>query len=101
MAFLRRKPFNGIEYRHDVLEVAPGFRVNGIDGAEHLGGEQNIVNPDPLDQQLHGFFVVDRHVPVDLARCFFEWFEAFFDMHAAVSIPLVGNGSAAMRYDDL
>src|SRR6266478_4258388 len=95
------QPVDGFEYRHEVFEVASGLGINGIHSAEHLCGEQNVVDADSFDEKLHRLLVVDRHVPVDLARDFLEGFEAFSDVHAALPVPVVGDGAAAVGNDDL
>jgi len=95
------QPVDGLEYRHEVLEVASGFGIDGIHRAEHLCGEQNVVDADSLDKKLHRLLVVDRHVPVDLARDILEGFEAFFNVHTALPVPVVGDGAAAVGNDDL
>src|SRR5262245_6457009 len=47
------QPLDGLEYRYEVLEVASGLGIDGIYRAEHLRGEQNVVDADPFDQKLH------------------------------------------------
>src|SRR5262249_34815437 len=95
------EPLDRLEDRHDFLEIPARLRVNGIDGAKHLSGEQYVIHPHPFNQQLHSLSVVDSHVPVYPPGGLFEWLQAFSHMHAAMSVPLVRNGPAAVRNDQL
>src|SRR4029450_9795051 len=62
------EPLDGLEDGYNFLEIPAGLWVNGIDGPKHLGGEQDVVHPDPFDQQLHSLFVVNGHIPVHSTR---------------------------------
>src|SRR5258706_3134087 len=43
---LVRQPLDRLKDRHDVLEVAPGLGIDGVDRAEHLRGEEQAVGAD-------------------------------------------------------
>ena len=40
------QPVDAVEHGWNVLERPAGFRVDGVNRTEHLGGEQNVVYPD-------------------------------------------------------
>ena len=77
------------------------MRVDGVDRAEYLGGEQHVIDAHPLDEHLHRLLVVNRHVPIHTAGGILERFQSQHDMTAPVPRPLIGDGPAAVRDDYL
>src|SRR5438128_1396626 len=51
-----------------VVEVVPGLRVDAPDRADHLGGEQNIVDRDDLEQEIDPGLMIDAGVEEDVVQ---------------------------------
>src|SRR5262249_18128786 len=95
------EPLDGLEDGYNFLEVPTRLRVNGIDRPKHLGGEQDVVHPYPFDEQLHGLFIVNGHIPVHPAGGLFKRLMALPHVHAAMPVPLIWDGPATVRNHDL
>ena len=83
-----------------VVEVVTGAGVDIPDGADHLGGEQDVVGGDDLEQQVDAGLVVDAGVEEDVAQdVFFQRWLLHRHRQPPEAAPVVGHGAAAVRND--
>jgi hypothetical protein len=84
-----------------VVEVKPGLGVDAAHRADHLRGEQDVVDRDHLEQQVDARLVIDAGVEEDvlhhvlgqrrpLAAC----------RRAREAAPVIGHRAAAVRDDE-
>jgi hypothetical protein len=70
-------------------------------GADHFGGEQEVVEVDDLEQQVDARLVVDAGVEPDVAHDQLgELGAALVQVHAPVAAPVEGHGAAAVWDDE-
>src|SRR4051812_18735301 len=83
-----------------IVVMMPAFRVDAAHRADHLGGEQDVLRRDHLEQQVDSRLVVDAGVEKDiLQQVLFQRRALHVLREAAVAAPVVGHGAAAVRDD--
>ena len=97
---LRRK-FERIDVTLGVIEGMSGLRVYPLDGAEHLGAEQDVVDGNNLEQQIDTGLVIDAGIEEDVVHQMLGKRRlAKHHRQAAKASPMVGHGSSAVRDDE-
>src|SRR5690606_33681365 len=85
-----------------VVEVVTGTGVDVTDSADHLAREQDVLGRDDVGQQVDAWLVVDAVVDVDVVeQVLLDLGLAECHRERAEATPVVRNGSAAVRDDEL
>src|SRR5262245_24200276 len=85
-----------------IVEVMPGVWVDALDGTDHLGSEQDVLDRHDLGQQLDTRQVIDAGVEEHvLEQVFLERRPLHVEREPAIATPVIGHRAAAMRNDEL
>src|SRR4051812_24321555 len=83
-----------------VVEIIAGLGIDAAHGADHLGGEQNILDRHDLGEEIDARLVVDAGVEEDVLQ---QQLREGRTLHVlrqpAIAAPMIGHGAAAMRDD--
>src|SRR3989441_6508404 len=85
-----------------VVEVVPGLRVDAPDRADHLGGEENVIDGDDLEQEIDPGLMIDAGVEEDVVQQVVleeRLLEILGD--PAVAPPVVWDSAAPVRNYEL
>jgi hypothetical protein len=101
--FCRRAELRaGLDVALGVVVVEAGLGVDAAHRADHLAGEQDVVDRDHLGQQVDARLVVDAGVEEDVVQqVVLQQRLLQLLRQPAVAAPVVGRGAAAVRDDEL
>src|SRR6185437_10777837 len=92
----------GVDIAAGVVEVIAGLRVDTADRADHFRGKQNVLDGDDLRQKLDAGAVIDAGIEEDILE---QKVRQRRQLHVLreppVAAPVIGNGAAAVRNDEL
>src|SRR5581483_1922421 len=96
------EPRRSIDVALGIIEVEPGLRVDALDCAHHLRGEQDVVDWHHFGEQIDAGLMIDAGieedvVPDDLA----ELRAPVVEREPAEPPPVKRHGAAAMRDNQL
>src|SRR5215216_793533 len=84
-----------------VIVMTPRFRIDALDGAHHLRGEQDIVDRDDPGQQLDSGQVIDAGVEEHVIEKMLGQRRPLHVLgEAAVAAPMIRRRAAAVRDDE-
>src|ERR1700746_632887 len=85
-----------------MVEIMAGLGIDAFYSADHLRSEEDVIDGNDFRQHIYSRLMIDAGIKVDVFQKKFAQRRTFQILcDAAITAPMVGNGTAAMRNDEL